>query len=594
MKTKTHFPRYRGAIYLFILASLCGLRLAAQTPAANAIPGAASGELVLTQAGKIIGREQFAIKPDAQGGWSWQARSSLNYPHSARLTFDSRHQPLSYQAILQPPGGVQIVQAKFFPGSVVLQVRHGETLAQARRAKPVTSPGGLPTGWWLLPANMFSLYGPLTRTYTAQKNNWQSVGAILPSFLAQIRRLSGSIPSAHGPLSLWQMQIHIGAARQRLTYVIDAQAKLVWLDLPQQHFQARRSDWSSAALARLRRQLLQLHPHALGAPAAATQAWLRQMLRGVRQIPVSIPTSAGALAGELTEPARMQSSVRLPAAVIVAGSGPTDGNGNSPLEPVHLYMYARLAAYLSRHGVAVLRYDKRGVGGSAKAKIPRHYFRFAQDAGAAVRYLAARPEVNPRRITLIGHSEGSALALWNADTDTSVASVISLEGAGRKFLRVLDWQLDRSVRRLPQAQKAAAEFSLRREEKILARIAAGLPVPASQIGNNLLLRAFYAYPRLGRGELDLNPIQYARRIHVPVLVIQGGRDANVTLARDARPLLAALPAGVPHKLMYFPNMTHMLYDVPAKGGFMPASPAQAKLDPSMKAAVLQWVLDAGK
>lgn len=595
MKTDMkHNFRWGAAIFSLVLAGACGLRMAGQATPASTSLGAGSGKLILTQAGHLIGHEHYQLRLNSQGGWSWQARSSLNHPHSARLRFNSRFQPVAYRATLRPPGGVQIVRVKFFPGLVQIQVKRGHTLALARQAQPVTSPGSLPTGWWLLPANLFSLYGPLTRTYTAQKIQWQPVGAILPSYLVEIRRLSGAISTARGPLSLWQIQVHIGAVLQTLTFLVDAHARLIWLDLPQQHFQARLSAWSPAAIARLRQRLLQLHPHALGAPKSHLQARLRHWLRGVRQIPVSISTPSGPLAGEVTEPAAMKVSARLPAAVIVAGSGPTDGNGNNPLDPAQLYIYMRLAAYLSRHGVVVLRYDKRGVGGSARAKIPRHYFRFAQDAGAAVRFLAARPEVNPRRITLIGHSEGSALALWNADTDLRVAAVVSLEGAGRKFLQVLDWQLGRSLRRLPRAQRAEAEPSLRYEEKILARIAAGLPVPASQTGGNLLLRAFNAYPRLGRGELDLNPIRYARHIHVPVLMIQGGQDANVTLARDARPLLAALPSHVPHKLLFFPRMTHMLYDLPAKTEPNAAPPTNVKLDPAMKAAVLRWVLDAGK
>ncbi len=303
------------------------------------------------------------------------------------------------------------------------------------------------------------------------------------------------------------------------------------------------------------------------------------MPSGVRQIQVAIPAGQGegTLAGTLSEPAADPPAHGWPGAVILAGSGPTDRNGNNPLEPIQSNTYAKLAAYLSAHGVAVLRYDKRGLGGSASAPLPRHMRRFATDARWAARWLMRQPGVNPRRVTLIGHSLGSALALMAAAQPAPrlpapLAGIVSLEGAGRTMAAVLDWQQQEQERR------AASNPAM------VVKVKQGFAALRTRMERTSLLRSFLA----------LDPPAAARRDRLPTLVIQGGKDIQVTAALDARPLAGAIPVSTPHELKVFPDMTHMLEDYSGAPG--PAeyrSPADTPLDPGMLRATLAWVKQPG-
>ena len=563
----------------------------ARSWAAAAAKGARSGELILTVAGKRVGTETYAIEK-LTDGWRWQARTSLNFPQSAELRFDAHNHLLTYRDTLQPPGSAVIIRARVANGRVAIRIRRGATLAQARAAAPQDTSGNLPAGWWLLPANLFSVYGRLTRLYSAGNGEWQMLGAVWPSYIFQLRRLPGDISVAHTgrrvSLSVWQLRLRTPRGSQLFTFCLAPKATLVWLDLPQQNFQARLRTWPPASFVQI---AAWAQAHALGQSGAASAAKLEaKLLTGLRQIPVSIPTSSGSLAGDLTEPLKLPAGASLPAAVIIAGSGPTDRNGNNPLEQFQRFTYLRLAAYLSRHGVIVLRYDKRGIAASAKAGVPRNIRQYARDVGSAVQFLRRQPGVDANMVTLVGHSEGSTLAFWDAATDRHVAAIVSLEGAGRKLSQVLDWQFARALRRVPPAQ---ARAELRREEAVVARIAAGKHVPRAMLAGNLVLASLAAQPRFARSFLNLDPLRYARRDRVPTLVVQGGKDLQVTRTLDAQPLYDAIPANAPRKLVVFPNMIHLLYDVSGPAG--PANylvPADTPLDPGMERAVLAWITGA--
>lgn len=564
---------------------------AARSSAAGAAAGSRGGELILTVGGRRVGSETYAIE-QLIDGWRWQARTSLNFPQTAELVFDAHNHLRTYRDTLRPPGSVAIIHAQAAGGRIAVQIRRGATLAQARAAAPEATSGNLPAGWWLLPDNMFSLYGRLTRLYSAANGEWQMLGAAWPSLVFQLRRLPGDISVAHAgrrvSLSVWQLRLRTPGGSQLFTFCLAPKQTLVWLDLPQQNFQARLRTWPPASFVKI---AAWAQAHAAGNGGASAAKREAKLLAGVRQIPVSIPTPSGALAGDLTEPATLPAGAQLPAAVIIAGSGPTDRNGNNPLERFQRFTYLRLAAYLSRHGVIVLRYDKRGIAASAGAGVPRNIRQYARDVGSAVKFLLRQPGVDPSRVTLVGHSEGSTLAFWDAARDRHVAAIVSLEGAGRKLSQVLDWQFARALRRVPPARAAQARAELRRDEAVVARIAAGKHVPPAMLHGNLTLASLAAQPRFARSFLNLNPLRYARRDRVPTLVVQGGKDMQVTQALDAQPLYDAIPANVPRRLVVFPNMIHLLYDVSGPAG--PANylaPAATPLDKGMERAVLHWVI----
>ncbi|MGH7127500.1 MAG: alpha/beta hydrolase family protein, partial [Planctomycetaceae bacterium] len=129
------------------------------------------------------------------------------------------------------------------------------------------------------------------------------------------------------------------------------------------------------------------------------------------------------LAGTLTMP---EAGGPFPAVVLVSGSGPQNRNeellGHKP--------FLVLSDALTRRGIAVLRYDDRGVASSTGAFATATSEDFAGDALAGVRYLKTRPEIDPGRIGIIGHSEGGLIAPIAAARSDDVAFIVLMAGPG--------------------------------------------------------------------------------------------------------------------------------------------------------------------
>ena len=115
-----------------------------------------------------------------------------------------------------------------------------------------------------------------------------------------------------------------------------------------------------------------------------------------------------------------------PAVVLITGSGPQDRDesllGHKP--------FLVLSDYLTRHGIAVLRADDRGTGKSTGDFATATTADFATDTEAGIAYLKTRPEVNPQKIGLIGHSEGGIIAPMIAAQNSDVAFIVMMAGSG--------------------------------------------------------------------------------------------------------------------------------------------------------------------
>ena len=141
------------------------------------------------------------------------------------------------------------------------------------------------------------------------------------------------------------------------------------------------------------------------------------------------------LAGMLTLP---RSGGPFPAVILISGSGAQDRNetvaGHRP--------FLVLADYLSRKGIAVLRVDDRGVGGSTGNLMESTSEDFAGDVLAGVKFLNARKEIDPTKIGLIGHSEGGIVAPIAAVKSSDVAFIVLLAGTGLDGRKILELQGD--------------------------------------------------------------------------------------------------------------------------------------------------------
>ena len=287
-----------------------------------------------------------------------------------------------------------------------------------------------------------------------------------------------------------------------------------------------------------------------------------------RQLDVVVPGDGGApLAGTLTLPT---TDGRVPAVVLLAGSGPTDRDGNQP-PTIRSDLLRTLADRLARAGVASVRYDKRGMYANRAdqpktvAALTKYYAwtPFVNDARAAVAFLRARPDVDPDRVGLAGHSEGGLLALCAAaelaQGGRPARALVLLATPGRPVDVVLADQLSARMRQqwvppaVAQAILAANADVTRSLRTTGHRPAAGVPLP---------LAALYP-PYLDdfwHGELAVDPPALATAFAGPVLVAQGTADAQVSADRDAAALDAALArrAHDDHKLIRIGGASHFL------------------------------------
>jgi len=290
--------------------------------------------------------------------------------------------------------------------------------------------------------------------------------------------------------------------------------------------------------------------------------------------PVQLETATGTLHGTLLLPAKVDGKV--PVALIIAGSGPTDRNGNSPALPGQNNSLKLLAEALANEGIASVRYDKRAIGASAAAATSEADLRFSHyvdDAAAWVRQLRADRRFST--ITVIGHSEGSLigmLATVSADAD----AFVSIAGAGRSLGDIIREQLDRN---LPSAMKPDAFRIL--DELRAGRTVAEVPQP---------LIALYrpsVQPYL-ISQLNISPAAEIAKVKVPVLIVQGTTDIQIPTG-EAEVLKAANPAA---QVALLDGMNHILKEVREQAKQVasysdPTLPLHPQLGPAVTAHILQ-------
>ncbi|MFA7942707.1 alpha/beta hydrolase [Pseudomonas brenneri] len=262
----------------------------------------------------------------------------------------------------------------------------------------------------------------------------------------------------------------------------------------------------------------------------------------VLQRPISLDTGSGELFGSLLLP---QSAKPVPVVLIIAGSGPTDRNGNSA-DGARNDSLKRLAWVLARHNIASVRYDKRGVAASLKATPDERNLTldaYVADAVAWGKLLKADPRFGP--LVVLGHSEGALVAALAAP-ELDPAGVISLSGSARPVDQVIRQQL---ADHMPPAL-------LLRSNQILDRLKAGqvdadVPGPLQSIFRPSVQPYLISLFRA-------DPAAAFARLRMPALIVQGTTDLQVGVA-DAEKLKQAKPDA---ELAVIPGMNHVMRIVP--------------------------------
>ncbi|MEK6255415.1 MAG: alpha/beta fold hydrolase, partial [Gemmatimonadales bacterium] len=239
-----------------------------------------------------------------------------------------------------------------------------------------------------------------------------------------------------------------------------------------------------------------------------------------------------------------------PAVTLLTGSGPQDRDetvfGHRP--------FLVLADYLTRHGIAVLRFDDRGIGASTGDFAVATTSDFASDALAAVAFLKTRPDVDPEKIGLVGHSEGAIVAPMAANRggDVAFAVLLASTGVNGRELLVMQAKAMNRAAGLPETvieQRAEVQESLldvvadaesdsvaaERARVILAD--AGLTGDAAEGQIRSLLSPWMKY------FLTYDPLPELRELSIPVLALNGEKDTQVPPTENLLPVEEALREG---------------------------------------------------
>ena len=316
------------------------------------------------------------------------------------------------------------------------------------------------------------------------------------------------------------------------------------------------------------------------------------------QVIFANPKAQVSLAGTLTLPSRPGP---FPAAVLIGGSGPQDRDetvaGHRP--------FLVLADYLTRKGLAVLRYDKRGIGKSTGNFDQATTEDFASDAAAALAYLKSQKEIDARRIGLIGHSEGGIIAPMIASRSSDVAWMVLLAAPGLKGEDVMLLQSDLILKtagfdddRIAKARDFNRQsYALARKETDPAALEAKLTDLVDSTGMSTTLPPTTLKPQARmmtsnwfRFFLDYDPVPALKKTECPVLALNGGADLQMAPKENLAPIQKALEEGgnKDFQTKELPGLNHLFQHAPT-GSPTEYGGIEETMAPEALSAISEWI-----
>jgi pimeloyl-ACP methyl ester carboxylesterase len=313
------------------------------------------------------------------------------------------------------------------------------------------------------------------------------------------------------------------------------------------------------------------------------------------------------LAGSLTVP---RGKGPFPAVLLITGSGPQDRDetilGHKP--------FLVLADHLTRRGIAVLRVDDRGVGGSTGSVPDSTTADFAEDVQAGIEFLKGRKEVNAAQIGLIGHSEGGAIAPLVASRSKDIAFIVLLAGPGVPGEEVLRTQSAASLKVAGRTDPKELALLKTLQDRLIAtvraekgsadaekKVRAALKQITSKLSEDEKKQAAAALSLIevhtglllspwGRYFLDYDSRPALRKVACPVLALNGAKDVQVDAKRNLQAIEAALKeAGNKDvTIRELPDLNH-LFQTCKTGALAEYGAIEETLAPVVLETVANWI-----
>jgi len=313
------------------------------------------------------------------------------------------------------------------------------------------------------------------------------------------------------------------------------------------------------------------------------------------------------IAGTLTLP---RSAGPHPVVLLITGSGSQDRNetiaGHHP--------FLLLADYLTRNGIAVLRVDDRGIGGTDTGSLSATSENFAEDVLAGVSFLKQRKEIDPKMIGLIGHSEGGMIAPMVAARSKDVAFIVLLAGLGQTGEDVIYTQtelihkaqgtppetlthiisLSRRINAVVKSETDGKRIEQRINEEVAA-YAGTLSEPEKQLFDPAAaaIKTFmpmYKTPWY-RYFIMFDPRPVLKNVRVPVLALNGEHDLQVAWKENLDLIAASLKAGGNENVTTkaFPKLNHLFQTSPT-GLLSEYSQIEETMSPEVLKTMSDWIL----
>ena len=510
------------------MAAACLIAAAAVASAQPRAPESSASSLTIFIRGAAIGTEQVNLVRSADG-WTISSTGRISAPLDAvarrievRYTADWRPREFTFDGIVR--GSAQTVH----------------TIVDGNQAKSDITIAGQPTqrtdtidpnAVLILPNTFFGTFEAIAARLklTAEGKEIPVYGVPSLSFAIRVGGSSNQqIQTTARVVSATRTQLMLGFPGTAVPADLwtDEAGRMIRLSVPAQGLEVVREDIASVS--------------------SRSVAISRS-----NDEPIKIAANGFVLAGTLSRPAQaIPPGTRLPAVVLVGSTGPADRDGLSYGIP----LLGELAGTIADAGFLVVRYDKRGIGQSGGRAESAGLAEYAEDVRAAVKAIADRKDVDPKRIAVIGYSDGGTVALLAASKEKRISAVGLLATPGVPGAELILAQQQHSLGRSKMSaeeKQAAVDLQRRIHDAVITGKGwEQLPISIRRAVDNPEFQTI----------LTNDPAKIMRDVRQPILILQGALDTKVEPSNADR-LLALAKARTnspPVDIVKVPGTNHLL------------------------------------
>jgi len=535
-----------GRSYCTALAAAALLAAAAPAAAQTVQPVPGDAAFAVFLRGTQVGREQSSLAR-TDSGWIITASGRMAPPVDFTLNrFEAKYtgdwQPLEMTLEARIRNQSLIVRTSFTMTTAINEiVQNNITGGKQDQTSARTI---------VIPNNVFAAYEALAARLWDAAAGTELPVYVVPSAEIKVtveRITAETLQGPTGTLQTRRFELLMQNPQQpvKAFVVVDPRLRLVRLEIPDVGLQVVREDVSSVAVR------------------ATT-------IHNPTDADATIPANGFNLAGTLTTPPTVAGRLRHPAVLLVGGTSPADRDESIGGIPV----FAQLARRLADSGSVVLRYDRRGSGQSGGRTESATLSDYADDASAAIKWLADRDDVDKRRIVIVGHMDGAPVALLAAAATKQIDGVVTIDAASTTGADLI----------LLQQQEALDALKLTAEDR-QARVELQKKIQAAVVGGG----SWEGVPEAMRRQADTpwfksvltyDPAKVLPKTRQPMLVLHADLDETVPAGEADRLVALAKTrkkAG-PAEVVHIAGVGHTL-----------ASPGSGEISAKVADAIAAWI-----